>query len=171
MKRKLRVDERTAARAASKYIFAMCEWSETRKGRDYWKEVHEELVSMAVHGTTDGEPIVELPEGFRLAVDGDESREDAMVLQESRGVWIPRKDEERSFADGRIYIVPEDDIPTEEDEAVTRFIMVRNSEYDLWEKRVFVAIERGSRHPYKVADTDRLIVSGFQFARHLYPGE
>lgn len=138
-------------------------------------EIYSRLSGMRVHGTTDGKPYVEpqpeIPEGYRSAVEGDESRQDAKLWV--AGDWgdRPASSASRSqpFDTGVLYIVPVDRIPTDDDAKQRPTVMVRDVVGGPFFKATLLAVVE-HKFPFVVALPSGAVDS-HRFCRFPYPGE
>ena len=171
--RRLTVSEHLKVVRAMNAIKTMCDWSCTSRGVRYWGQVVRELDDMIVQDTTDGQPYVTpaltIPDGYRLAVAGDEGREDCEYLSDNYE-WTRRHFVGRDFVEGERYIVPVDRAPTDKEARSRPEVMVRNTESEDWQRRTLLAvIDTGCGFICWPDGSDK--VGCWRFARHLYPGE
>lgn len=175
--RKLTDDELQKVMAARHDIKQMCEWGSTDRGREYWHGVVQQLNAMAFHATTDGQPWVDpeppIPEGYRLAVAGDEGRSDCKFWNPFESKWQTRARPGMSFINGDPYIVPADRTPTDEDAKSRPEVMVRDDHAMEWKKQklVFANCCADAVRKFVTVDSDSQRSYEYRYARHLYPGE
>ena len=177
--RKLTDSERRQVSEARVHITNMYEWKDLADGHQYWHGVASRLLAMVNHGTTDGKPYVDpeppIPDGYRLAVAGDEGRTDCKIWC-LRG-WHARDmlQSGKPFCDQSVYIVPADRVPTDDDAKSRPEVMVRDSDGQKWHptKRILILVRDCERSKYKFAttDTERIEIVCWKYCRHLYPGE
>lgn len=134
------------------------------------------LDEMAREATTDGKPYVEpeppIPDGYRLAVAGDEGRRDVKYLCAEDG-WTKRSVAGCAFVNHEHYIVPIDRVPTDDDAKSRPEVMVRDWDGQKWHKDILILVRDCDHSKYKFAttDTERAEIVCWKQARHLHPGE
>jgi hypothetical protein len=131
-----------------------------------------ELDDMATHGTTDGKPYAEpqpeIGEGYRRATASDIDRRDVAWWDaktkrwEDCGAWSAGM----PFDSGRIYRVPVDRIPADEDAKQRPTVMVMGNAADGWHARPLLAV---TAMGFLVKSGDGF--TNWKEARFPYPGE
>jgi hypothetical protein len=128
-----------------------------------------ELNNMATYGTNDGKPWVELlPEigdGYREATLSDAHRRDRQVWCD--GLWLNAQIGHTET--NRVYSVPVDRIPTDEDAKQRPMVMVRDAHNHPWRPAKLYGVALGTAYPF-LCERDSLS-SVMLFCRFPYPGE
>lgn len=177
MKKQTKITDKQAmyASQAARLVGQCLAWDDTPEGRGYWDEVQGKLLAIGTHGTTDGKPYVQpalpIPDGYRLAVAGDEGRRDCKLWDETNKVWRRRGEYYNScaFDDKNCYIVLVDIAPTDEEASQLPHVMVRDYEDRPWERKVLVRI--ASTGMFCCLALNRRNLETWTFCRHLYLGE
>lgn len=134
-------------------------------------DVYSRLRDMVREGTTDGKPCVDpeppIPDGWRLAVAGDEGRQDHRYWDRSAMRWLSASGVMERDDSG--YIVPVDHVPTDEDAQNRPEVMVRDAASCRWVKAKLYGVVPETSYPFLVCEWP---VSGrYKFCRFPYPGE
>ena len=166
--RKLTPRQIEHAKQAAQSLADGVTWDYTPDGDGYWMSVFDKLVSMAQHGTNDGkpwtEPQPEIGNGYRLATLSDAHRRDRQVWCD--GFWLNAQIGHTET--NRVYSVPIDRIPTDEDAKQRPTVMVRDADGQPWKERRMVAVL--SERFYAISLSGRHVQTWMQ-ARFPYPGE
>jgi hypothetical protein len=133
------------------------------------------LDGMAINATNDGEMFVDpeppIPDGYRLAVKGDEGRTDCLYWSYSKKDWAPRAVYGTGFCSKDKYIVPVDRVPTDEEAKSRPLVMVRDHDAQDWTKRVLLAVLKNANHKFVTTGTEQTGTNNWRYCRFPYPNE
>jgi hypothetical protein len=154
-----------------------------RKVLEFSKHVHyigvalEQLDAIAIHCTTDGKPWIEpqpeIGDGYRLATASDIDRRDATWWDartkrwEDCGAWSAGM----PFDSGRIYRVPVDRIPTDEDAVGRPIVMAKDLDYQKFHPGRLIEVEKGADQEFYVRLNSDQASLWWDQCRFPYPGE
>jgi hypothetical protein len=164
--RKLNSEQICHADEASSNIARISSWDELDGGDKHWRGIYEKLRAFAVHGTTDGKPWIEpqpeIGDGYRLATLSDAHRRDRQVWCD--GFWLNAQIGHTET--NRVYSVPIDRIPTDEDAKQRPTVMVAGDPENGWHARPLLGV---TKMGFLVASGDGF--TNWKHARFPYPGE